>query len=650
MNRRAVFWGMAAVFVVVASLLAMWALPGKDEGAAPPEIADEPAPPTRASGDRPAPVDRTGPVAPAPAGGEPANEADLRVSGRVLYATTGAPVAGAAVTATPDRGKAEPVEAVADAEGRYEVTGLRPHSRYALTACEVSRGLAPKAPAVVTLEDASVEGVELYVVEGGEVSGVVTVLETREPVGEARVTAKFEGAGPVCRETRSDGRGRFTLAAVPAGRIEIACPSQECDVLTREGYCRASLEGGAEILELRLGEQRGQVHLTMSQGTTVSGRVCDTSGRGIEGALVRGSAYDIAVCPPTRETTTDGSGRYLLTRLEPAAKYVCRASAEGFAGMEVHLEPRLPEEGIRGLDFVLEQGATISGWARQEDGTRIAGRILVLSGPEGYEYKGWKHSVSSVLTKTGTDGEFTFVGVAPGEHLFALNDQGDASPHPRNHPTISVRSGEVIRGLELVFEAARFNNEIGPFIAGRVFGSDGEPINAWVCVATDEVGNPRNTVTDAEGWFRLGSLGDLSGTTAQLLVRPFFERVLRPSAPTIVVVPVGTEDLEVRLPRAATITGTVRDAQTGEPIAGACVKVLRLSVNGASVEYLASGELRSEGLPPGQYILEGVGPGLVKLWTTVQGADYRVQESEDIEVAEGATISGVDFYLERRAE
>ncbi len=154
-----------------------------------------------------------------------------RIAGKVTAAAGGAALAGIEVCA----GNTAPeVESFGcgetDASGEYLVTGLADGSykvgfQSTRSAGYISQFYSGKstygsADEVTVSKEATTEGIDAAMVQGGRISGVVTVAGTGKPLSEAFVCAlNFSEEVFACAESETDGA--YTITGLPEGNYDV---------------------------------------------------------------------------------------------------------------------------------------------------------------------------------------------------------------------------------------------------------------------------------------------------------------------------------------------------------------------------------------------------------------------------------------------
>lgn len=259
----------------------------------------------------------------------------LALSGRVLD-PAGRPLAGARVAARgyarilPEVAARDDALAETDALGRFTLVGLRP---------DVSHALVVRAPGCaelvreVPVRDAPepAELGDLELARGALLAGSV-IDAAGAPVGGARVELRLldlvppasstpadPGARPDLghRALRTDVAGLFHFEELPAGSYELRV-RRDRGVLT------------ALTLDLRAAEELGDVRLALPPTTwTLNGHVRGPS------APLAGATVVLERFGAVEEVTTGADGAFRIAGLDDVATYTLRASAGGYAAVEM---------------------------------------------------------------------------------------------------------------------------------------------------------------------------------------------------------------------------------------------------------------------------------------------------------------------------
>ncbi len=237
------------------------------------------------------------------------------IRGRVYRAEDDAPVPGVKVCAKWFGGTA-----AADDQGRYEITGLSA-GVYQVYLRELPVEFTAAAVENVTVEPGGVvEGIDLKVIPGFEITGTVTDKDTGKPIADAGIccnTAQQPKAGISWPLVRTGADGRYCLRA-PAGRARVRPlgvppgwrPTEEPGRDTRR--FTVSAEGAPYKHDFQL-----------ARGRSFSGTVLGPDGKPARYATVlmcAGGGFSFV-----HSSTADAEGRFENSNADPNATYVLNA-------------------------------------------------------------------------------------------------------------------------------------------------------------------------------------------------------------------------------------------------------------------------------------------------------------------------------------
>jgi protocatechuate 3,4-dioxygenase beta subunit len=236
------------------------------------------------------------------------------------------------------------------------------------------------------------------------------------------------------------------------------------------------------------------------------------------------------------------------------------------------------------------------------------------------------HAMHAGSVYTNSAGEYTLVPMRAGAYVVYANATGyEPAVYPE---TVYVEPGQAVEGIDFELQPAA-PVEYGAISGTITDASTTAPIEgAWVHTM-----HQRGAYTNADGFYTLESLpaGDyVVGATAEGYQGGFY--------PDTVAVVGGqtTEGIDFALVPCVpgeygAIAGTITDAQTNEPIAGARVHTFHQ----AEAWTNESGYYLLENLPAGDYIVGATADGYM-------GGFY----PDTVTVVGGQTTEGIDFALE----
>ena len=438
------------------------------------------------------------------------------------------------------------------------------------------------------------------------IRGRVVAAATGDPVRNARVSATGEHELP---PLLTDKDGRFAFERLPAGDFTLAA--------SKPGYAKTTFgvrnpDAAGRAIHLDAGAVVDDVVLALARGAAVTGTVTDDTGEPVAGAsvLIERVAIRAGTLPTPAVALTDERGEY-------------RAGS-------------LPEGRVRVSVFV-------------------AAREVVMM-PNG----------DAVMNGGGAEDRIYYPGGLKA-------DEGEP---------IDMQRGEEKRGIDFVVPAhAPRVPPLGPpprdraAIGGHIVAADGRAVSGAQVVLiptgrTDVVA--RYAITDATGAYRFVLPQETGGTfRIGALRRGYLRMAFGQRSPTDpgdeIAVGIGEvrDDIDIMLPRPATISGTLFD-ENGDPIEGATIRVV--GVHSADGRRRLSWAVLPGSRPTddlGRYRISGVGPAdylLVAIVGQITGIEVsadlpgyattffpgtpNVAEGQVVSVG-GADVSGVDFSLVR---
>ncbi|MEM8885992.1 MAG: carboxypeptidase-like regulatory domain-containing protein [Planctomycetota bacterium] len=360
--------------------------------------------------------------------------------------------------------------------------------------------------------------------------------------------------------------------------------------------------GAATVMVRNLVEERT---ITLHERIDVRGTVYDESNTPLRGArveIVRRQGRIGRTDYPTLirrvgdpddwvgRAKTDRRGRYVLS-VPGSGRYAIRASAEGH-GQEGRAA-RVVTRDVEGVDFHLDRGERIAGRVVNRDGEPIEGAHVQLTDPAG----AFSTGAPKIETSTDAEGRFELVANARflrfgGMSYLVVRAHGYAARIKTDlglpAPDLLV---ELERGSSLRLRVMHATNASRPVVGVEAALVRGEGF--------------AEGVSDDEGWIVLANVPRPSGEMdAQELVVLTAEGYVSATKDLKGLTPAGgwIEAGVVRMQRGGVVRGTVRDAESREPIAGAWVQ----SVGGLpeEISLFEGGGVRSD--DAGRFELRGV--------------------------------------------
>lgn len=375
----------------------------------------------------------------------------------------------------------------------------------------------------------------------------------------------------------------------------------------------------------------------LTRGGSISGMVTDAD-TGLPVSGVNITARNEPGNTSTARGRTDSSGRYILLGLAPGRYSLQAKRREGdyipvfydnkIIGNDTDLIKLSESETIEGIDFELKLGVSVSGRITDAETGLPISNVEVHGGPLEWLW------VSDTISDW--NGYYTLRGVPEGEIQVKVSGRGEAYVEQLKTMSVSVVNPLV----EVDFALAR-----GATVSGKVTDVDtGLPIANQRVDAYNSLpdGPGAESSTNADGVYTLRGIAP-----GQYRIRPcchgccgrqdyilgFYKDQLTWENADLVTVsgskPV--EGIDITLKRGATISGRIRDGQTGLPISG-----MRVRAGLAVWPDITSTSSDSKG----KYPLRGVPDGPI---VVVVGGEGYVEQRKSLTITNGQDVTGVDF-------
>ncbi len=502
-------------------------------------------------------------------------------------------------------------------------------------------------PVVVAL-GADTSGVDAALVRGGSISGSVTAAVSGEPVESVYVTVwsldyDFFGSD------WTDSSGHYTVGGLTAGdykvRFRPAAP------YFGEWWDDQSSFSTANPVTVALGADTSGINAILEVGGSISGTVTDqATGHPVEDAWV--GVINLEGDYWYGETSTDASGHYTVAGL-PGGDYKVEFYGFPYVTEWWNNQPDFdtadtvsvtPGVDTPGIDSALDRGGSISGTVTDS----LTGLPIAGVGVSAYSL-----SLDYYIGSTWTDasGEYTLDGLGGGDYKVRFqvtagyvtewwNDQptfGTADP-------VAVILGADTPGIDAALAA-------GGRISGTVTDqATGAPLQyAWVSVYNSDYDYVGGASTDALGHYALGPLPGGDYRVYFYTDAPYYSEWWNDKAgfdSADIVTVVGGSDtpgIDAALTRGGSISGTVTDASSGNPLQN--VRVWVYDYSGSQVNW---GWTDSSG----HYVVGPLDSGnyRVRFWDEVHLGEWwdnkpTYQTADLVTVVVGIDTPGVDAAL-----
>jgi hypothetical protein len=288
-------------------------------------------------------------------------------------------------------------------------------------------------------------------------TGVVVIDEQNgQPIRRALVTATINGDTRQQSQTATDDRGRFMLAALPAGTVRLVV-SKPGFVTTYYGATQPGSTVGRPIALVN--DQKVDVSIRLPRGAVITGTVTDQSGQPMAGVGVRvqrvatsatGQRVFVSTTGPVIPSTDD-RGEFRVFGLA-AGNYIVMA------------QPRLPGPIMGGSEVRPTTDAEVR-WAEQQ--MRVAGGAAAASTATESLPRAQAMAFANVYYPNTTSAAAAgIVTVTAGQERRGIDLRMQFVPTARVEGTVTAIDGTPARGVQvtLIPEAEAANLEAERFM------------------------------------------------------------------------------------------------------------------------------------------------------------------------------------------
>jgi hypothetical protein len=332
------------------------------------------------------------------------------------------------------------------------------------------------------------------------------------------------------------------------------------------------------------------------------------------------------------ETQTDASGRYKFIGVDPGRDYFLMATHSDFAQVQ--------EEGInvvrvgevRAPDLVMREGSKLRGYVSNVEGDALANAELHLD--SAYSMGVDLQSPDRLTVTTDANGFYEFKNIAAGPRVLTCWSEGYAR---------ETHHQKMFTGEATDVQEQNFRLNIGNFVAGRVYGPQGEGVANAKVIAMNYGASTQSRgegMTDDDGNFQVDGLGLGSYI---LMVQAIG---YRPASHTRVQV----NDLNVQIPmlKQAELTGRVLEAGTDKPVGKFKARLLQVAVgipNQSGQLQFEATHNNAEANPGGDgtFTLLGVNPGTYAVKVIANG--YATRTTDTFQIVEGLLPPPLTIYV-----
>ncbi len=489
-------------------------------------------------------------------------------------------------------------------------------------------------------------------VSNAAITGTVTNGADGSPLVGVVVTAYGLGVMPWCAQDTTVEDGTYRMA-VPAPGIYVV--RAEAPGFVPEYYDDARSLREASPLNVAPGDTLSRIDFALGRGGAISGLVAaEADSTPLLGAHVH--AY-LPLLPQVRHhAVTDEEGRYVIQALA-AGSYVVEATAPGYQGefydnaralREATLVKVEEPETTAGVDFYLASSSAITGCVVDA----ATGAPIAFARVCAHPALPSRRSDPEAKALTDSSGSYV-LAVRPGAYFVEAKAPDYATQWYDGVKERSLATPVVVLADQHTAGVNFHLYRLGALSGVVTDQLSGTPIMGAVVTAYRQGPGAEAAAarTDEHGAYVISGLqpGDylVRAVAGGYLAEWYPEAATVREASSVAVAAGDTcAGVDFTLSAGGSITGTVNDRHSGEPIAGA-----RVEVTGAAGPFTAvaftgrDGAYTVTGLPSGSYIVQASARDYVPIY--FDGA-LRRAEATAVVVTAPDTVSRIDFSLPPR--
>lgn len=365
----------------------------------------------------------------------------------------------------------------------------------------------------------------------------------------------------------------------------------------------------------------GETDFALDNGLHVSGRVVDTDGRPVIGAMMSSGYSRNEV---KQDTISDRWGRFSLSTIKDPGEIYIKARAAGY-GLRTLGPFVVSEEGRSDVEIIMPHASILTG------------NINVDGRPAPFRTYLWATPVdpSSDESLTGAGRNSTYCGPVRGLYILGWLTPGayDITVQPPNGATspvvatVTVREGELVENLTIDYFTS------GSAMKGTVTSRAGAPVEFASVNATGGSGSSSSVraTSDANGEFAFSGLSD-----GQYTIVANHERY---STARVEGVAASAQYVRVVMPDHGTIAGYVRSAASGTPVQR--FRIAHVSGLQDSTPVNAPSSLTTIANEDGRFVLDDVNVGDTTLTIFANGHAPAAVQIPDVQENQTTNVGEV---------
>ncbi len=340
------------------------------------------------------------------------------------------PVEGVRIAASQDQ-DADSRVADTGPDGRYFIDGLAPGT-YNVT----RRQDDPASPSAAATKLAAIREDETTTLDFDEKPRILltgAVLKGGSPVpGAGLYFVAMDGDGPRdAKSVASDADGNFLIGLGQPGRYQVSVVFGKAGGATGRSVVTLTIPDRPEVSQ----------NIVFTFGT-IAGRVADTQGKGINGAMVTATRDGGAPGEAPRQSTSMSrdDGLFRLEAIDPGT-YRVTARARGYTAAEIYPVAAREDAPSDDLELTLERGWTMRGRLVDPEGRGVPDALVVVA-PPGMAESGFLPSQTDpnglFRITAPTDGRVNVAAIA--RHFAPAVQTNIDPPASENPPEVVLRA------------------------------------------------------------------------------------------------------------------------------------------------------------------------------------------------------------------
>ena len=603
-----------------------------------------------------------------------------QVSGRVTAQDTGSPLAGVPVSIYTSFGFYASSTST-DGDGRYRAGGLE-SGTYRVSFGRTSSAIpapppAPNPPgtppptgptgadyageyyddepsladadAVTVVSGQVTPDIDAALTLGGRIDGTVVDAQTSTPIGNVNVIA-YAADGYVIATTYTGTDGSYSIRGLRAGAYRLRFDGPYNGIYRSEYHDDKTSLAAADAVAVSAGQTTAVGTTGLAVGASISGRV-SVEGGGTGGSGLWVYALDATTQAYAASGSVASDGTYAIRGLA-AGTYIVQFGGAGYvteyyddAAYANATRLTLADGEQRpGIDAALGRAGTISGRVTDaRTGAPVASAQVHVH-----------DATSTRLYYTGSDGRYTASALPPGTYRvgFFASSQRYVPRYYDDAATfeaateLTLSSGGSLTGIDAALPR-------GASISGRVTDADtGDPVAGLSVYASnaDTSSYGASAVTDGNGEYELIGLAAadyrvrFSSSSGANFIATYYNGKTSADADRVTVTAdAPTTGIDQQVHAGGRILGTVVDAETGDPVAGASASASTFIDGEYYSGYAtagADGRFSVTGLPTGTHSLYVSAPYDSYYLSSGDSTSVVVTAKQDTTVADTALAVG----------